>query len=432
MDRIIWKDKLAKFLSGKDLKDLIWGLVGFGLSSVIMFILRVILGNYLGLAGFGFYNFVFIVYQFGTLVSAFGLGISITKYVSEIGENEETERSKKISTYGITSSFLIGIIIFIILFFSSSFISNFFRMEELAFLLKIVALSFPFLAILKTSLGVMNGYRQISKYAITNIVWNLLILTLTIIFVITLKDKLLGSILGLVIAAVTISIISLILIRKDIDLRTIFKLDNLILRKMFVMALAVFPTSILSFLKSQLSNIVLAKYLTEYELGLFGVALTFYQILILLPSAVFLITTPKISKYYADKEQEKIKKINVKTVFIMFLINLGLNVFLISFGKIFIRLLFGVEYIDSYLSMVILVLSTLFYVPLASIGGVFVSIEKSFIATVISILSVISIFIASFFFIRTLNIVGAAIAHTIGNMVHVVFALIFMKKYKVI
>lgn len=432
MNKTLLKEKLTNFLSGKDLKDIVWGLLGFGLSAIIMFVLRVILGNYLGPDGFGFYSFVFIVYQFGTLTAAFGLGISITKYLSEIGENEDNARAQKISTYGITSSFLIGILISIILVFTSNFIATFFDLHELNFLLKIVAICFPFLAILKTSLGVMNGYRQIKKYAVTNIIWNLLIMVLSTVFVIVFEDKLFGSILGLVIAAITISIISLIFVRKHIEFSSLWNPDKIILQKIFVMGTAVFTISILAFMKSQLSSIFLAKSLTEYELGLYGVAFTFYQILVLLPSAVFLITTPKISKYYADKDQIKIKELSVKTVKIMFLINLSLSLFLISLGKIFIRILFGAEFADSYLPMVILLLSTLFYVPLASIGGVFVSIEKSFIATLINVLSVVSIFIASFFLISSLNIVGAAISHTIGNMVHVIFALIFMKKYQVI
>lgn len=104
---------------------------------------------------------------------------------------------------------------------------------------------------------------------------------------------------------------------------------------------------------------------------MYSAAFLFFQILMLLPMAIQLVTTPAISSYYAKGEHENIKKTIKQTMLLVFIINLVLSSIIMIFGKFWINILFSSDFVGAYFPLLILVGTSLIYAPYASVGGCF-------------------------------------------------------------
>ena len=78
----------------KAMQDVQWAFISLAISSLVHFLLRVVLGRELGASGLGLYTLVFTIYMFGMQFAAFGIGAALTKYVAE--HNENGKKNKRI------------------------------------------------------------------------------------------------------------------------------------------------------------------------------------------------------------------------------------------------------------------------------------------------------------------------------------------------
>src|SRR4030042_5284944 len=76
------------------------------ISSLVHFLLRIFLARYLGPADLGQYTLAYPFYSFGVLLSAFGIGGAVAKYVAE--NKEDPVRKGRLLFIGVVSSFVIG------------------------------------------------------------------------------------------------------------------------------------------------------------------------------------------------------------------------------------------------------------------------------------------------------------------------------------
>ena len=105
---------IRKLKTSKTLRDIRWALISLAISSLVHFLLRIVLGRYLGAYGLGLYTLVFVIYLFGMQFAAFGIGAALTKYVAE--HNKSLKKVMSFVTSGIIGSFLTGIVIGIIIY----------------------------------------------------------------------------------------------------------------------------------------------------------------------------------------------------------------------------------------------------------------------------------------------------------------------------
>jgi len=65
----------------KTMQDVQWAFIGLAISSLVHFLLRVVLGRELGASGLGLYTLVFTIYMFGMQFAAFGIGAALPRYI---------------------------------------------------------------------------------------------------------------------------------------------------------------------------------------------------------------------------------------------------------------------------------------------------------------------------------------------------------------
>ena len=115
-----------------------------------------------------------------TSSTSFGVFNGVVKYVADFKEDSEQLQKLFSTTFVFT---LIGSVTsFLILFFGANFISQyFFYTKDFAYIVKIVAVVAPFIAIQRVFNGIVNGLSDYKKFAKIELIAYLLGATLTLV-----------------------------------------------------------------------------------------------------------------------------------------------------------------------------------------------------------------------------------------------------------
>ena len=161
--------------------DIGWVVVGSVITSLIAFLLGIVLARWLGAADLGLYRMVLTIYGIATLAGTFGIPAALVKYVAEY--EDDKDRLSQTITSGLISSVIFGIVTAILLYVLSGTLASVFHMPELTHLLRILAFVFPVASILQTTMALLNGLREMKTYAFLVILQNFLMILFVVDFV---------------------------------------------------------------------------------------------------------------------------------------------------------------------------------------------------------------------------------------------------------
>lgn len=409
------------------MRDIQWAFVSTIIGSFGYVLLRIILGRDLGTDGLGLFTLAYTFYLFGVQFSGFGIQAALTKYVAEFIEDSVTIRHYVSS--GLQSSFIMGTILGVGLFVLAPFIAVlFFNLPDLKILIQITAFCYPFLAIQKVVEGTLNGSRRINLYAILNILRTVSILIVSTILVLLCGMGVIGAVIGFVAPTIIIGILSPLLIWKDIGLDFLF-LNISIFRSTTLFGFYVVLSDSILFINTNISNIVIAYYLNPSELGIYSVALLFAQIMLLIPSAVRVVTSPVMANRYGKADIKGVKKIFLSSLKKTFIISLATALIIIILGPFLINTLFGEEFQASYLPLIILLLGYIFSATYTSVGSTLWSIGKLTISFRIFLVTGLLNLLLNLLLIPYIGIIGAALSTTVTLLVTVGIQIYLCCKY---
>jgi O-antigen/teichoic acid export membrane protein len=407
------------------LKDTGWSFLSLAVSAGLIFILRIFLARYYGAADLGLYTLSFTAYSFGLVLSGFGFGAGLTKYVAEKRQNPD--EVKLLTTSGIIVSLLTGCLTGIILYFASPYIANhFFKMPELTILFRIVSLSFPFIALEKAILGLLNGIRWMRFYAFINIAQNILVIILTVSLTLSGLD-IKYAVFSFVLPIILVSIFSLYYVRKYISIPNL-KTGASAMKLLVPFGFYVSLSASLGYIQTYANTTLLGYFMTRADVGIFGVATTLMQLMWLPSQAIQMITTPMIASYWGTNEIEKIEYLVNKcmkwaALYAVF------AAFLMGFlSQDILKLLFGLEYLPASFPLQIMLSGSVLSAMLNSVGGALSStafVKKIFMITGIAVILNI---ILNTIFIDFFGLVGAATATSISMIISSVMQFYFIQR----
>lgn len=281
--------------------------------------------------------------QILTSVTSLGIFNGIVKYVSENKENKE-ELQKLFSTAFVFT--VIGSIsTFLILFFFSEPISNyFFYSTEYSFILKIVAVIAPFIAVQRVFNGVVNGLSKYKDFAKIELLAYLISASLTLWFL--YQYNLEGVLVAIAIIPVVQVIVMLFIFIKV--LREYVQFSKIEFKAPLAKSLLAF--SLMSFVSTILLNILEAdiRRMIEYKIGSTGADVwtgmtTLSKNYMVFSGAIFtLYVIPKFSGIYEKNDFVKEVATIYKTLLPMF----AVGMLTIYFGRqLFIDYIF-VDYTE--------------------------------------------------------------------------------------
>lgn len=398
----------------KLLIDVQWAFISTAISSVVYLLLRVMLGKDLGPSGLGIYTIVFTIYLFGMQFSNFGIGVALTKYLAE--GDEHTDGTNRLVSIGIIGSLMSGLIFAALLFLASDVLAtDVYHYPGMGLLLKLVAFSFPFIALQKSVLGILNGRRTMSYFALLNILQNGLMMAVTLALVIVFKMGLIGTAIGILVPTALVGLISILLVKNFLlsDIRQLWP----VLGKFYRFGGYVTLNNVVVMLNTQINVLIAGYFINSTEVGYFSVAGTLMQGIILIPSSIQLVNGPLISRLYAEKNYEGIRRVLKKSMAYSAAITVILACALAVAGNYIIGLVFTKEYLPSHPLVLMLIPGYVVYSLLVSVGATLTYIGKVDVVTRLSIICSTISLLLNLLFIACLKLPGAALATSVSLII---------------
>lgn len=413
-------------LTSKTIKDIQWSFISILIPTLAHLLLRLILARKLGPSDLGLFSLIFAIYTIGMQFAAFGTGAALTKYIGE--HYNDPKKIKEFFSSGIIISFISGSIIGILLLLTSTSIAQLIsNNEEMIISLRIIAISFPFIALQKTTLGTLNGLRKMKQFASLNIFQSFFMFILTIFLVISNSFGVVGAVIGSVIPTILMGVLSLIGTKKYLEnpMKYIYSRFKHISWFGFYYVLAT-STSLVG---TEAIKILIGFYLNEAEIGYYAVAMIFIQGLTLLPISMQRVTTPTIANYYGKNDYKEMKKFIYSVLTIIALITIVGSGCIIVSGQFLLSFLFTNEYLPSFGPMLVLLIGYSIYSPIIAVGGFLATIDKIHIAFRIDALIAFVSLMFGILLIPTFGILGAALGITIAQSLNSMINIYFLRKY---
>jgi len=403
--------------------------MGFGL------LIRILLGNYFDASGLGAYAMVLTIWGIVTLTTGAGAPGALIKYVAECTEDKDTRDS--LVSASILNGFVLGLAAMAVFLIASPWLESVFNIPDLANLLRIASLSFPFVAANNAFVSYLNAVRRMKSYAAFEIYRKGIVVVFTIIFI-WMGMGIPGAVWALVVAPVSVTIAQLAIHRKYFSYT--FARYRECTKKLYAFGSKLFAANIVGTLNTQAATLLIGFYLLDSDVGIYAVAVMFMHLLTMLPISIQKITYPAISEYYSKQKYESMKKMIETTMRFTFVFLSIISLILIFYVDDIISLIFPgkTSFLGAVNAFRILATICVLYGSWISIGAIFTSMGKPDIPLKISIVNLfinvmlLIILVPMDFVIfgfQVGGIYGAAIALGVTQMVGIIILIILMNKY---
>ncbi len=399
--------------------------VGFTFSSstVSMFLgslIIVFLGRYIGADDLGLYRMISTIFGTAMIFATLGIPAAVIKYVSEFGDDSEIK--EQIVSAGLIASIILGVSSFIIVYCSANVVAYIFEMPELSDMIKILSLAFPFSIVNSMLLGFLNGLREMKKNAWVSLFQGASLLVLTIFSV--FKYGVNGAVWSIVFSSflttlIIISLQKISFISFHQFIRNSIQIINFGLKTVI--------SNAINLINYNADILMIGYFMTSTDVGVYSVAVMFSKVIWILPDSIQKITFPLISEYHAKVKHDSIKVVVDKCMKYSFLFLVFCSTFLLFFGKEMIDVIFGMEFEQAYIPLIILLSGTTIYGTTKSVGSIFASVGKVNLVYKIPLVSAIINILLNIVLIPTHGINGAAFATSFSLVISMVLMLYFMK-----
>ncbi|WP_434531016.1 flippase [Haloarcula sp. NS06] len=175
----------------------------------------------------------------------------------------------------------------------------------------------------------------------------------------------------------------------------------------------------MSFINSSLDTILIGAFLTSDQVGFYGAAYSLGRLIFIAPMIMNVIFPPVISDLQASDKMQEIPKIYAIVARWTVILTLPGMILLVIEPEVFLRIIFGSQYVSGSVSLVILALGFFFHVSLGINGGTLKMLGQSDFFLFSTLVNAVINIGLNIWLIPRIGIVGAAVAtavsYAIGN-----------------
>jgi stage V sporulation protein B len=382
------------------------------LGSGFAYLARIFLARNLTTEEFGLFFAVFTVFSFLVLFRDLGLGQALVKYVSEFKAKKEFNKAKTVILLSILIQLSLALIVALILISFSGLLTKYYFRNDLAVPIIIILSIWFFIASLQGAIfQVFYGLKHFFLYSLKEL-RNFLYLILLIILFFFGFGILSPAYAWLISAIVIIPIFLPLLLRKFNFFKYKIVKKKELAKKLILFGLPVTLTLIGGKVIGNIDTLILTYFRSLSEVGIYNIILPTSLLLLLIGKSLGAVIFPIGSELWAKKENRKLilgLKLMHKYAFLA-VVPLGLA--LISFAELFLRFLFGKEYVAGVLAFQILIIGTIFFIVGQINNSVISGIGKPGKVTKIILLAALINATMNFILIPAFGMEGAAVATT--------------------
>jgi O-antigen/teichoic acid export membrane protein len=293
-------------------KDSFWAVFGNGTGNFLLLLAGIIIARLLGKDLYGEYGLVKTTMFHIAAFSTFGLGYTSTKFVAQY----MSEDVCKVYSY-IKSAFKITLVssitLCILLFLFSEALAQFVNEPRLSTAFRLLGLIMIFRALSTTGSGILAGLKRFKSLGINNIISGVSMLILGAIF--TYLWGLKGSLLALLVSQAIIAVLNLLIIYRS-DFKNNEDKSNTtieLLRFSFPVAMQELTYT----LSHWLGPLILARYASIGEVGIYSAAAQWNAIVLFIPGLLSNVVLSYLSG--VSKENEMHNRIVYRMILVNFI-----------------------------------------------------------------------------------------------------------------
>lgn len=393
--------KLSKSTVGKDLLTV---LIGNGLGAGLGFAASVLIARGLGPEQFGLFSIALVVMAIAYQFSDFGIGTSLVRFFSSHLQHDKA-RADLTLKISLKMRLFVTAVVFVIGFLSAESLSNnVFGKPELVFLLKLAFVGALGTSLVGYVLSTLQARQSFIKFTLVNLLTPFAKLALIGILFLTHKLNLLSAFTTVVTIPFMVLIIGSLVIPKDFlrargNEREAVK--ELFHYSKWIMVSIVFVT-----LFGRLDVLMLAYFKDASTVGIYSAAFTLSLIIVLLLSSLVTVLLPRVMTLTTKSQlKDYIRKVlKLDAIIIVFLSPL----FVLS--KPVIVLLYGPEFVQSFVIFNVLLISFMIVLVTNTTGLVLHSIGKPQVSSYTNIIKSGFNFALNYMLIPLYGALGAAFA----------------------
>lgn len=374
------------------------------------FVITVVLGRYLGAGDLGLYRMASTIYGIAMLVAALGIPGAMIKYVAEFKDNRT--KFNQIVSSGVITSLFLGIGFVTLFYFLSGLFAEIFNMPGLSGLLKILSPVFPFALVGGVLLGLLNGLREMKKYAAATIIQSVLMVIITVALI-YYGFGVTGAVIGVVLASVGNCLYLVWVSRNYFELT--LERDRETMKKLLKFGAQIFGANAINMINYQADTLLIGYFLTATDVGHYAVAVGLSRFFWIVPQAIQTITYPATSEYWAKNNHSALQTMIDKSMKYTACVLLPIGLAVGFFARDIITTIFGEVFIYSVLPLHILIVGTVINgATQRPIGSILYSIGLPDLNLRIFGSAAMANIILNLVLIPYFGIAGAAVATTIS------------------
>ena len=391
------------------------GISGFGevLGNIIGCASNILITRRIGPNPFGIYILASTILRVVCIFSVAGIESGFIRFVSLFHGRGDRARVKGVILFGSKLVGLISLFFFLLLLFTSNFISNqIFHNPDLSPALMLLLISLPFTTLMTIWLGGIQGFQVIKYRVYVEKLFHPLSRLLFLILFFLLGMKLFGVILASILSAVAgffiafWYLIKIYPVHKD-QLPPIY--EN---RELIAFSLPVVFSTFFSFIIRCIGLLMLGYFATAKDVGIYGVVDRVIPVIILPLVSLNAIFLPMIAELYGKRDFTKLEglyKIGTKwAITLAFPIFLTLSIFARPILNIF-----GTAFTEGTTALIILSISQMIWLSAGSCGPMLVMTGHQNLVLINDTFCALTNIALNYFLIARYGIIGAAVANTI-------------------
>lgn len=390
-------------------------MIGIFASKLITYFYRLFIARYFGAEDFGIFSLGLAVAGIFLMAASLGLPNAVLRNVAYYESKNQPEKLRGTLIFSYLGIGIFSLIIVAILLIASGPIAiGIFHNEELIPVIRIMAISIPFMGLLTINAQAFGGFRN-AKFKIftEKIVLNVLSLILVIAFGL-LGYGVMGIAISYTLAVFFTFIISLYLLESKvypfITSKLKIQVSDLQVRETLSFSLPLVFAGFASTIIQWTDTLMIGFFINATEVGIYNVVLATGFLLTAIAPALGTLLLPVMSDIYARKNKGELKGISKTVTKWIFYFNFPVFLIIMVFPTKLLALLFGTEYAPGHTALIILAVGFMISSLILVESNILILLKKTKITMGITSIAGLINIILNYILIPLYGINGAALA----------------------
>ena len=339
-------------------------LLGNVLSTALLALTSIIVARALGPKDYGLYSLSLVPSSLMATLITLGINSAVINFVARHLSRGNLEEASKFILYGGSYSLLSGTLAALLLVaYSNPLATHLLKRGDLADLVRLTSLALLGQSMLNFSLSTFYGFNNMRPAAILRgfqAGMKLSLISALILYGLRERGAIFGHSLSYLLAGLAGAFAAFRMVKVPLDFKRLTIGAPRGLKQMLAYGLPIYFSSLLLGLTVQISNIILAAYATDVEIGNYSVAFKLLSLLTLLSSPISMTLFPTFSKFDLAKGRDKLGKLLRWSVKYTALLLVPSSTYIMLFSAQLIRLVYGASYVLAPTYLALLAVSYLY------------------------------------------------------------------------